>query len=289
MTTAQARARLVVRTAGLDDLSHEFGEEARLGRSADNDVVLRHPFLSSRHARIYFSGGAYYLEDLGSRNGTRVDGVAVTRPARLDRVNVITLADSVDVVFVRASESGDAKSPHGMDAIAESPRTAMPGVPAVESGAVTNAGSAAADAHATQEAATGRSGSANGRESPMTRFDISLEAMVDPRAAPPPAEPSPSLELVLVHADGSRQIFPLRPGDNVLGRAADCDVALPDPEMWLGRRHATLRVAPEGVLLLDLQSINGTFVDGQRVETSALAPGGSFRLGPFLELTLARR
>jgi pSer/pThr/pTyr-binding forkhead associated (FHA) protein len=47
--------------------------EARLGAEPDNDVVLRDQFVSGRHARMRWDGAGWWIEDLGSTNGTRVD------------------------------------------------------------------------------------------------------------------------------------------------------------------------------------------------------------------------
>ncbi len=59
------------------------GEQLTIGRDEANDVVLDDPNVSRFHAEIVTGGGAAELRDLGSRNGTRVDGEAVTR-ARLE-------------------------------------------------------------------------------------------------------------------------------------------------------------------------------------------------------------
>ena len=48
-----------------------------IGRDADNVVVIDDPFASTHHARLTFRGRVWYLEDLGSTNGTRVNGRAV--------------------------------------------------------------------------------------------------------------------------------------------------------------------------------------------------------------------
>jgi pSer/pThr/pTyr-binding forkhead associated (FHA) protein len=51
---------------------------AALGRhTAYNDIILNDPYISSRHARIIFNSGQFYLEDLGSTNKTFVNGVAL--------------------------------------------------------------------------------------------------------------------------------------------------------------------------------------------------------------------
>jgi pSer/pThr/pTyr-binding forkhead associated (FHA) protein len=261
MTTVVQRARLLSRPGDAALVAHEIAEHANLGRLPDNEVALAHPFLSGRHARIYREGEAYWVEDLGSRNGTRVDGVAVTRPVRLERLHVITLADTIDLVFMldQVSHAG--------------PAAAAPGAP------------------------TAAAGSREATVTELTRFDIQFDTVVDPRGfadvaavdATPAAPPTRRLGLVLVHATGRMENLTLHDGDNVLGRGDDCDIVLPDPERWLGRRHATIRVAPEGVQLVDNQSMNGTFIAERRIDTAVLEEGASFRLGPYLELTLVGR
>ena len=49
-------------------------ENTTIGRSKKNDVYIPDPFLSSSHARIFFADGEFYLEDLGSTNGTLYNG-----------------------------------------------------------------------------------------------------------------------------------------------------------------------------------------------------------------------
>ncbi len=52
-----------------------------IGRSDDNDVVLRDGRVSRKHARIVADGAGFAIEDRGSANGTFVDGVRVERAA----------------------------------------------------------------------------------------------------------------------------------------------------------------------------------------------------------------
>jgi hypothetical protein len=61
-----------------------------LGRSRECDCVLPEPSVSRRHAELRRDGGRWLLRDLGSRNGTRVNGVRVleeTEVAPGDRVS----------------------------------------------------------------------------------------------------------------------------------------------------------------------------------------------------------
>ena len=48
--------------------------ETRLGAENDNDIILNDPFISGHHARIRWDGAVWWIEDLGSSNGTAVDG-----------------------------------------------------------------------------------------------------------------------------------------------------------------------------------------------------------------------
>jgi pSer/pThr/pTyr-binding forkhead associated (FHA) protein len=50
---------------------------ARVGRSPDNDLVLRDPATSGHHARLERRGAQFFITDLGSTNGTLVNGEPV--------------------------------------------------------------------------------------------------------------------------------------------------------------------------------------------------------------------
>jgi hypothetical protein len=54
-----------------------------LGRDVNNAIVVDDPFASAEHAVLTFRGRAWYVEDLGSTNGTYVNGVPVERVAPL--------------------------------------------------------------------------------------------------------------------------------------------------------------------------------------------------------------
>jgi hypothetical protein len=50
----------------------------RLGRARDNDVIVEDEFTSGHHARLFIEAGKVWVEDLGSTNGTLLNG----RPVR---------------------------------------------------------------------------------------------------------------------------------------------------------------------------------------------------------------
>jgi pSer/pThr/pTyr-binding forkhead associated (FHA) protein len=59
--------------------THELGEETlSIGRLADNAIQIEDASVSSHHGEIVFHGGEYVLRDLGSTNGTFVNGAQVT-------------------------------------------------------------------------------------------------------------------------------------------------------------------------------------------------------------------
>lgn len=53
------------------------GGRLRIGRAADCDLVLDHPSVSRAHAELSYDGQRWQLRDLGSKNGSYVDGIAV--------------------------------------------------------------------------------------------------------------------------------------------------------------------------------------------------------------------
>jgi len=64
-----------------------------LGRSRDADVQIEDPNVSRRHAEIVQEGSVYWLVDLGSTNGTEVDGKRVSR-ARLGDGSRFTVGET---------------------------------------------------------------------------------------------------------------------------------------------------------------------------------------------------
>lgn len=70
------------------------GDEVVVGRSTGCELVLADSFLSRQHARLWRQDDGWWVEDLGSRNGTRVNGDAVVAPRRLAPGDLIQLSAS---------------------------------------------------------------------------------------------------------------------------------------------------------------------------------------------------
>ena len=105
----------------------------------------------------------------------------------------------------------------------------------------------------------------------------------DPRQAVP-SEPRPALYLVH-HPEaariGTRLVLPAGEG-LLLGRDEDCLGPGALLERCVSRRHAELICGPEGALLRDLDSRNGTWVNGSRVVQALLRPGDVIGIGGLL-------
>jgi hypothetical protein len=67
---------------------------ATLGRSDGADIRVDDPFASSAHARIFPRGDFMYLEDMGSTNGTYLNGRQVRTAERLKVADAIRIGDT---------------------------------------------------------------------------------------------------------------------------------------------------------------------------------------------------
>ncbi len=89
---------------------------------------------------------------------------------------------------------------------------------------------------------------------------------------------------LIVQTDGlGLQAIELRLGVNRVGRHADCEVCL--PHTTVSSHHAELALSNDGVYLRDLNSTNGTFLNGQPVTESWLVAGDQIKFGD-VELTV---
>jgi hypothetical protein len=88
--------RLVVVAA----MGFEPGEEFDLnggitmGRATSADVRIEDPFASAAHARVFPRGQFMYIEDMGSTNGTFLNGRQLRKPEQLKVADVIRIGDT---------------------------------------------------------------------------------------------------------------------------------------------------------------------------------------------------
>ena len=68
------------------------GEITRIGRAVDNDIVITSKKVSRDHARVFKEGRRYLLEDLGSANGTYLNGERILQPVQIRDGDQVTLS-----------------------------------------------------------------------------------------------------------------------------------------------------------------------------------------------------
>ena len=85
----------VVAAMGLDPgTQFELGEGATMGRADGSDIPVDDPFASSVHARIFPRGQFMYIEDMGSTNGTYLNGRRLRAAERLKVGDTVRIGET---------------------------------------------------------------------------------------------------------------------------------------------------------------------------------------------------
>jgi ABC-type multidrug transport system ATPase subunit len=125
---------------------------------------------------------------------------------------------------------------------------------------------------------------------PLSSTDLDPSATrMGPAATPRAPEGNLATSMLKILRPGKAPDVP--PGGIKIGRATDNDIVVPD--VLASRHHATLVTGPGGAQLIDNRSINGTFVNGHRVDSVVLHDGDVVTIGNidlvFAGGTLGRR
>ncbi|MDN5725223.1 MAG: FHA domain-containing protein [Propionibacteriales bacterium] len=67
----------------------------QIGRSADCQIILEDDYVSTRHARVIANDNGFYVEDLGSTNGTYVNGQRITQPTTIGLADAVRIGKTV--------------------------------------------------------------------------------------------------------------------------------------------------------------------------------------------------
>jgi len=163
-----ATARLYILLPTGDAYERELTQaETQIGKGPRNDLVIADPAVSSAHAVIRAEGEHYIVSDLGSRNGTFVNGQRLAQLQRLEHGDVIGIGLS-KLTFRRAG-AGDTSTTLASDRTLVIQRAAPP--PLTEE-SLANAVIAAGLA----SAAAPRVGSGRPRSSPQHRLQTAQHA-----------------------------------------------------------------------------------------------------------------
>jgi hypothetical protein len=75
------------------------GDQLIIGRDSSNSVAINDAEISRKHSRLSFQGGKYVLEDLGSTNGTFVNGQRLAGPVVLKPGDVVSLGEQIVLMY----------------------------------------------------------------------------------------------------------------------------------------------------------------------------------------------
>jgi pSer/pThr/pTyr-binding forkhead associated (FHA) protein len=206
----------------------------------EGDLVLEDQMVSSQHLRIVAKGTGWILQDLGSTNGTMVDGRLV-REIELRPGAEITVGSTRMVLFLANEQSVDGPRESGLESQLEIAWLLDEELVEIR-GASDQTGSAA---------------DVIGQD---LRLPPGMNAVVE-----------------VVAGQDVGKVYRFTRGNVIIGRRMG-EIPLSDVEA--SRRHAVVEVfGREMIFLRDLGSTNGTFHNGRRVTVSRLRPGDTIGVG----------
>ncbi|OMC42987.1 ABC transporter ATP-binding protein [Mycobacterium sp. IS-1264] len=304
------------------------GNDVVIGRDLRADVRVAHPLISRTHLLVRFDQGRWVAIDNGSLNGLYVNSRRVPTVDILDGLRVnIGNPDGPALAFEVGRHVGSAGRPPLTTSIPLLTPQGEPSGPAPAQGpraTVTSpwvgqpqpSPSGPQPRYPTGPQPVQPSGPLPSHPSgPQPRYPTGPQPAAPPSGshsspqiyrAPPakaPQAPAAGPETMRVGADASNlatsMIKMLRPGKAAestpgaikIGRANDNDIVI--PEVLASRHHATLIPTTRGTEIHDNRSINGTFVNGSRVDVALLHEGDVVTIGNidlvFAGGVLARR
>jgi predicted component of type VI protein secretion system len=84
------------------------GDQLVIGRDSSSNIAINDAEVSRKHARLNFQGGKYVIEDLGSTNGTFVNGQRLVSPVVLKSGDVVSLGEQIVLMYeALAVDSGE--------------------------------------------------------------------------------------------------------------------------------------------------------------------------------------
>lgn len=84
--------------------------------------------------------------------------------------------------------------------------------------------------------------------------------------------------VLIMFKDDERREFPIAEEKTILGRRQDCQLRIPTKD--ISRQHCVLQMQDKALVVKDLGSSNGTFINGKRIAEAELKAGDRLRVGP---------
>ncbi|MFN7210681.1 MAG: FHA domain-containing protein [Aggregatilineales bacterium] len=104
--------RLIVRRGPQPNQIYELTKDViSLGRDITNDIVVNDPEVSRHHCRLTRGSGGYTLEDLGSTNGTFVNGQRISGARPLNSGDLVGLGETVTLAYEASAADVAARPP----------------------------------------------------------------------------------------------------------------------------------------------------------------------------------
>ncbi|MGH2619439.1 MAG: FHA domain-containing protein [Anaerolineales bacterium] len=101
---AEAAFRLIVKTGPNPGTAFDLTKEVTLvGRDVTNDITVGDSEISRQHARFTRTPGGYVIEDLGSTNGSTVNGERLVAPRVLSPGDLLGMGENVTLIFEATS------------------------------------------------------------------------------------------------------------------------------------------------------------------------------------------
>lgn len=265
------------------------GHDVVVGRDLRADVRIAHPLISRAHLVLRFDHGRWMAIDNGSLNGMFVNGRRVPSVDITDGLNInVGNPDGPGIHFELGRHQGLVGRPPQTSSVQIAAPTSSPSWPAAPTAGPSTAGSWPPPPSRPQptyqqppQPAYPTSGS---RAQPTYHPPTSPTAAAPPAAAPTQLRPAVgksggssnlATSMLKILRPGAPSEVP--PGGVKIGRATDNDIVIPD--VLASRHHATLIPTPGGTEIVDNRSINGTFVNGTRVDTALLNDGDVVTIG----------
>ena len=235
------------------------GHDVVVGRDLRADIRIAHPLVSRAHVVLRFEHGRWTATDNGSLNGMFVHG---------RRVPAVDIADGTTV---------NLGSPDGPALSCEVRSQQGPAGRPPQTSTVVISPSYPPEPQSYQPPPFPHYAPPTRPTAPSPTPLDAAPTRMGPSAVRPAVTSNLATSMLKILRPGSSPAAAAPPGSLTIWRATDNDIVIPD--VLASRHHATLIPTQGGMEIVDNRSINGTFVNGTRVDKALLDEGDVVTIG----------